>query len=395
MLKLTIHKADAPSYRAAVLELPEREDLLAEKLERIGVGVTLEKNCQVDKLEGDGGALQALVGTCVNADEMQYLAKRMDSFDAKELLTFRAAAAVEKPTEVKDLINLTFNLYCYTVITDFSDVAGIGRNHLLSKLTALSCDELAATDCEAIGRELIAGGDGVVIPYGVLYRNGNEPELVYNGRQFPEYFYQECEASLVLSTDQDFKVSETLYFPCFEVEMRKALLRLGVTEPDKCFAKLDADRICDAVRSLFETEFVLAEHLDALNRLTRCYKSFDEQMLEDYHSIFDYAWPQTPEEAACLVENVCEFTVLRDITTAEEYGRYMIEESGHFELDPNLEGYVSFQKYGEDRIRAENGVFTDRGYLAYHGTSQMIQEILARTLPVEQTPDQGQQMEGM
>lgn len=391
MLKVTIREATAPSYRTAVLELPEREDLLAEKLERIGVGMTLEKNCRVEKLEGDGGALQALVGTHVNADELQYLAKRMEGFDARELLAFRAAVAVEKPAEVKDLINLTFNLHCYTVITDFSDVARIGQTHLLSKQMALSCDELAATDCDAVGRELIAGGGGVVTPYGVLYRNGNQPELVYNGRQLPEYFYQECEASLVLSTDEDFKVSETLYFPCFDVEIQKALLRLGVTEADNCHTQLDTDRICDAVRSLFETEFVLAEHLDALNRLTRCYKSFDAQMLDDYHTVFDYAWPQTPEEAACLAENICEFTVLRGISTAEQYGRYMIEKSGHFDSDPNLEEYVNFQKYGEDRIREENGVFTDRGYLAYHGTNSLVEEILARNA----APEQGQQMGGI
>lgn len=162
MLKAVMRRADAPSYRIAVLELPEREDLLAEKLEQIGVGVTLEKDCRVEKLEGDDGALQALVGACVNADELQYLAKRMESFDAGELLKFRATVAVEKPADLEDLINLTFNLHCYTVITDFSSVAGIGRNHLLSQRGAISGDELAATDCAAIGRELIAGGGGTI-----------------------------------------------------------------------------------------------------------------------------------------------------------------------------------------------------------------------------------------
>lgn len=391
MLKLTIHKADAPSYRAAVLELPEREDLLAEKLERIGVGVTLEKNCQVDKLEGDGGALQALVGTCVNADEMQYLAKRMDSFDAKELLTFRAAAAVEKPTEVKDLINLTFNLHCYTVITDFSDVAGIGRNHLLSKRIALSGNELAATDCEAIGRALISGGDGVVTPYGVLYRNGNEPELVYNGWQFPEYFYQECEAALVLSTDKDFKVSETLCFPCFEVETKKALLRLGVTEADKCYTKLEAYHICGAVLSLFERNFVLAEHLDALNDLARCCQGFDEQAEKNYQAIVEYASPADPLEALLLAQNFWEFTVIPGVHTPEEYGRHMIEDSGHFDLDPNLADYMDFQGYGQQRVQKEKGVFTDYGYITYRGCTTLVEDILEQNVQA----DQCQQMGGM
>lgn len=395
MLKATIHRNDAPSHQVVELALPEREDLLAEKLEQIGVGITLKKNCRIDKLECDGGALQALVGRSVNADELQYLAKRMESFDPNELLKFRAAVTVEKPTDLKALINLTFNLHCYTVITDFSDVARIGRDHLLSKQTAISRDELAAANCEAIGRELIAGGGGTITPYGVLYRNGNQPELIYNGRQFPEYFYDECEASLVLSTNKDLKTSETLYLPCFDVEIKKALLRLGVTGLEKCNAELNTDRICEAVRSLFEKEFTLTEHLDTLNRLARCYRGFDNQTLEKYHTVFDYAWPQTPEEAVCLAENIFEFTALRDINTAEQYGRYLIQNTVHFDTDPNLEDYVDFRGYGQRRIQEEHGVFTDRGYLAYHGTDPLVEEILSRNIPLEEQQDQGQQMGGI
>lgn len=395
MLSVTIHRNDGPSYQMAVLELPEREDLLAEKLERIGVGPTLEQNCRIDRLEGDAGALQALVGSSVNADELQYLAKRMESFDKNELLKFRAAVAVEKAADLKDLINLTYNLHCYTVITDFSDLAGIGRTHLLSKLMSVPCDSLTGPHCEAVGRELIAGGGGTITPYGVLYRNGNQPELVYSGRQFPEYFFRECEATLTLSPDEDFKVAETLYLPCFDVEMKKAFLRLGVTEREKCYAKLEANRICEAVQSLFEREFTLTEHLDALNRLARCYMGFDDQTLEKYHAVFDYAWPQTPEEAVCLAENIFDFTVLKDVSTAEQYGRHMVENSGHFESDPYLEDFVDFQSYGQRRVREEHGVFTDRGYLAYRGSAPLVEEILSRTIPLEEQQDQGQQMGGI
>lgn len=394
MLKAVMRRADAPSYRIAVLELPEREDLLAEKLKQIGVGVTLEKNCRVEKLEGDSGALQALVGANVNADEMQYLAKRLDSFDKREMLAFQAAATAEKLTEVKDLINLTFNLDCYTVISSFTDAAEIGSIHLTALEHGIIPEKVPTAELEAVGRALIAGGDGVVTPYGVLYRNGNQPELLYNGRQFPEYFYQECDISVALTLDGK---TETLYLPCFDVEIEKALLRLGAADSTMCDAEMEQGRICEAIRIVFEEEYQLSEHLDTLNRLARCYQGFDEQALENFHTIFDSAWPQTPEEVLCLAENFYEFTVIPGISTPEEYGRYMIERSGHFELDPNLEEFVDFKSYGEDRVRQEQGVFGDRGYLAYRGTTALVEEILARNMPAEQNaaPEQGQQMGGL
>lgn len=394
MLKLTIRRADGPSYRTTVLELPEREDLLAEKLKQIGVGVTLEKNCQIEKLEGDGGALQALVGASVNADEMQYLAKRLDSFDKREMLAFRAAATAEKLTEVKDLINLTYNLDCYTVISSFTDAAQIGSIHLTALEHGIIPEKVPAAELEAVGRALIAGGDGVVTPYGVLYRNGNQQELVYNGRQFPEYFYQDCEISAVLTLDGK---TETLYLPCFDVEIEKALLRLGAADSSKCTVKMEQGRICEAIRIMLEEEFQLSEHLDTLNRLARCYRGFDEQALENFHTIFDSACPQTPEEVLCLAENFYEFTVIPGVSTPEESAHYMIEQSGHFELDPSLEEFLDFKGYGERRVREEQGIFGDRGYLAYRGTTALVEEILARNMPAEQNlaPEQGQKMGGL
>jgi len=49
----------------------------------------------------------------------------------------------------------------------------------------------------------------------------------------------------------------------------------------------------------------------------------------------------------------------------------MIMESGHFEHDENLVGYIDFAKYGTERIAQEQGQFVDRGYVAYHGTMSL------------------------
>jgi len=46
----------------------------------------------------------------------------------------------------------------------------------------------------------------------------------------------------------------------------------------------------------------------------------------------------------------------------------MIMDSGHYEYDENLAGYIDFAKYGKERVENEQGQFTDRGYVSYHGT---------------------------
>ena len=80
--------------------------------------------------------------TFVNLDEINYLAKRMDSFDQKELFIFFAAVEAGDYVSTKDLINLTFNQTCYTLIRDVSNLKNIGYNRVLSSEGCISTDEL-------------------------------------------------------------------------------------------------------------------------------------------------------------------------------------------------------------------------------------------------------------
>ena len=55
----------------------------------------------------------------------------------------------------------------------------------------------------------------------------------------------------------------------------------------------------------------------------------------------------------------------------------MIQESNHFEYDPNLEPFYDYEKYGRQRIAQEQGKFNDLGYVAYQGVLSM-EELLHR-----------------
>ena len=68
-----------------------------------------------------------------------------------------------------------------------------------------------------------------------------------------------------------------------------------------------------------------------------------------------------------LAENLDQFDFAPNVHTSEELGKYMIQQSGHYEYDENLEDFYNYGDYGVSRVLREAGVFVDRGYVSYHG----------------------------
>ena len=52
-------------------------------------------------------------------------------------------------------------------------------------------------------------------------------------------------------------------------------------------------------------------------------------------------------------------------------GRALILESGHFEVDPNLEDYIDYESYGLDHMRYGEGEFSPFGYIGYAGDDRL------------------------
>ena len=70
--------------------------------------------------------------------------------------------------------------------------------------------------------------------------------------------------------------------------------------------------------------------------------------------------PHTAEQIKNLAENLDQFDFAPGAHTPEEYGKYMIRQSGHFEYDENLDEFYDYEKYGLQRMSKEDGMFTDR-----------------------------------
>ena len=194
MFQAVLGNPHHPEYGVATIPFPIPRDQYAhcmELLEALEIGDAVKADCKVEKIDSFYTVLKRTEMLTVNVEELNYLAKRLDSFDTGEAAQFQAMAHKLELFELKDLINLTFCCQQATVITDFSDLAAIGRDHYMNLHGgSASVDELNELDGKGTARQLIESGSGTITPYGVVYDNGMKLEQVYDGRFFPCYYYE-------------------------------------------------------------------------------------------------------------------------------------------------------------------------------------------------------------
>ena len=194
MIQAVLGNPSHPEYGVATIPFPIPHDQYAhcmELLEALEIGDAVKTDCKVEKIDSFYTVLKRAEMLTVNVEELNYLAKRLDSFDTGEAAQFQAMAHKLELFELKDLINLTFCCQQATVITDFSDLDAVGHDHYMNLHGgSASVDELNKLDGEETARRLIENGGGTITPYGVVYDNGMKLEQVYDGRFFPCYYYE-------------------------------------------------------------------------------------------------------------------------------------------------------------------------------------------------------------
>ena len=380
MIQAVLGNPSHPEYGVATIPFPIPRDQYAhcmELLEALEIGDTVKADCKVEEIDIFYTVLKRTEMRTVNVEELNYLAKRLDGFDTGEAAQFQAMAHKLELFELKDLINLTFCCQQATVITDFSDLAAIGRDHYMNLHGgSASVDELNALDDKGTARQLIESGSGTITPYGVVYDNGMRLEQLYNGRQFPEYLYDNSNLGLKIMPAEGQK-PELLWLPASEQQIRRTLLRAGVRDAGTAQYTIDAFFLQKEVGELLDEK---QDNLTALNAMSSAIAKLDEKGQNKLEAVIVFADPKNAAQICQLAKNLDLFSFIPGVHTPEEYGKYMIQESGRFEYDDNLDGFYDYKGYGEQRIREEGGWFNDYGYVSYHGVTPLLDLLEAEAI---------------
>lgn len=378
-MNITIKKSNVENEKTRTIWFPIEEENLYKICSELGIKMTTASNCYIEN-SMDRNFLNILHDKNCNIDELNYLMKRLDGFSQKEIERFYAASFAENPKTMAELINLSFNMHCYSLVSDFNNLEKVGKDLYLTERQAVSTKELDELDGESYAMDVIKNNPNPIItPYGVLYKNSNVPEQVYNGKQFPPYIWKETIAAAQLTAKGE---NEYIYLPCSDVEIEKALMRLETSYLHDCEVEVDSHSFPENILNIVYSNTTSVIKVEALNNLAKHYSEMGSQDTRYFEKLMDHIKPRTIDEVFALAESMYEFEFFDGIKDMESYGRYMICESGRFEYDPNLEEYIDFKRYGGEKIAQEDGAFSDKGYIIYHGYNQKLANLLFENLGI-------------
>ena len=372
---VVLKNQEHPEYGAISLPLPIKDneyDQSMEMLSSMGMGDAVDRDCEIVELTNTLPLLHRLEGSHINIDELDYLARRLDGFDVVEVVQFQAMADKWKLTDMKDLINLTFCCQEATVITDFSDLEAVGRNHYMNTHGGCaSAEELDNLDGEETAILLIEDNEGTITRYGVVYDNGMQLSQIYDGKHLPCYHYEADMTAVGISSRWEPENSRNvtwIYLPAAKGQIERALQRAGIRNP--------ADLSLWMGDSLFPTEIDVAldfrhEDIYDLNGLAKAVKRLSNDDRMKLGAVVGMVQPKYAYQICRLAENLDMFEFAPGTHTPAEYGKFMIQQSGHFDYDPNLDEFYDYERYGRQHMDSESGMFTDRGYIAYVGVESL------------------------
>ncbi|MFR1746445.1 MAG: antirestriction protein ArdA [Oscillospiraceae bacterium] len=398
MFEAKLKSRSQPKLGALAVTFPipeERYENVILALQNLQIGDVRKQDCCIESIRApDCPALLRMTNTMANVDELDWLGKQLESFDRYELLQFNAAVERFGLSAADELIDLSFCARDVTVVSDFNDLELVGKRHYLTVHGACDPKEPENLDGTETALALISGQPGYVTQFGVVYDNGIKLEQAYDRKHLPPIWMAAnsiLELKIRATGEDDPKKQEWVQLPASRMKLERAMLRAGIPSCGEMQMLVSDSRFPDEVECAVDFEY---ESLFELNRLCHACSGFKEQDFKKLGAVCQMAKPTCAANIRQLAENLDQFDFAPNVHTPEELGKYMIQQSGHYEYDENLEDFYNYGDYGVKRMLQEDGVFVDRGYVSYHGTLTL--EELMRDDPAESYhQEQEANMEGM
>lgn len=355
------------------MELPMSDSELTLHMKQIGVGESIPK-CKLIEVWDKGNPLAPFIGQTVNMDELNFLAKRMESLTDYERNVMDAYVTERGVEEIKDLINLTFSLKGLSLITDFSDGEQVGKRLYMDEFLGMSEEESRQINFTEFAEKVFAEQSCKILPYGVWVEHGFEMQEVYNGRTFPFYCFGSEEVAALEIQNQSGD-TEYLYLPTNICSVNKMKARLQVQDFWECKVKeVHNFHIPDSILPSPE-DIKCIEDLTFFNELCQNICRFDEQKMKLLSMAVEFVGVKDFTDMTYIAKTLSEFEIHLGIHSDEEYGKFLVSDEGLFDVDDLLLPHIDYAGLARDK---RQGTLTDSGYVfeGFVGANRDIHEYM-------------------
>lgn len=305
--------------------------------------------------------LDCLKDRFVNLDELNYLAKRMESFFGSEEEQFYEAMKQEGFTELKDVINLTFNLNKYCLIQNIGNMGKVGREYLLNRDGCIPANDDTNPKYAEIGRKLMQSGTGIVTEHGILFVDEDIPfEEPYDGQVFPPYIY-DANVLCIAKAEYDEK-TEYLYLPCERFAIDKAICRLGLSDADSVNFTLNDFTVDNKKWMRRLREMTESESIYDVNELVCAIGNADMQ-LDKLAAVAEYAGVEDAKSITALANSLGLFMFAENAEDNEDVGRRFVEYDSDYVVPETVVDFVDYDALGRHIAEELNGQFVSSGFV--------------------------------
>lgn len=350
------------------IELPLSDEELNFQMRQMGIRETIPKGKLVKVSEKDN-PLQKLEGQFLNMDEVNFFARRMEHLTEYERKVLAVYANDCDVSTIKDLINLTFSMKGLSLLTDFSDASQVGVRLYTDEFSEIPEEQMDFTE---FAKNVLKESNVKVLPYGVLVDHGFELVEVYNGKTFPKFIVSE-ETVVVVEVQNTTGDREYLYLPTDICSMDKVKERLQVREyREMKVTEVKNLRLPDTLVPIPE-DINKIQQLTLFNEMCRKVRRFQEAELKQLAAAVQFTGLINFSDVAYIATHLNEFEINPTVHNDEEYGKYLITESGLFEVDELLLPHINYAAFGADK---KAGTFEVSGYVddGFVGVTRPIEE---------------------
>ncbi len=374
-------------------KFPCSEESIQQICEDLSVENFANSNIRVLNVS-DASLNQSMEGLKMSLDELNYLEKRFDSFTSEEMDLFCATAEISSPKDGFDLINLSYNLHCYSLVDSSKNMEELGRELYLHEAVSCPTEELQQVNGQKYLAQLMKNNTPWETSQGLLYPNKNEPTQVYTGTNLPPFSYGGTAAEVILRCEHPTvgACEELLPLPYYGSDLGKIQERMGGVSRSNLFVEdvIILDPKLNQLLDGFSLEEVYtADHLDNLSELAEFYDLASSEM-KDHLLTYSLELKadnlfQLNNLASAIVGEELEF--VPSVTTAGDYGHFLVCENPSTKIDSDMASFVDYEGYGESQLVNAKYVSTEQGMVIYHGDSTEIEQML-EDLNQEQTQEQ-------